>query len=69
MEVVDDKMKMRRVDSFSIAANETLILKPGGNHLMFFDLDEPWLEGQIIPITLEFSEGHTLTLDAKVTVQ
>ncbi|MDA0666929.1 MAG: copper chaperone PCu(A)C [Planctomycetota bacterium] len=69
MEFVDDKMKMRRVDSFSIAPHETFLLQPGGNHLMFFELDEPWLEGQVIPITLVMSEGKPLELLATVKVQ
>ena len=69
MELVDDTMKMRRVDSFSIAVGETLVLEPGGNHLMFFELDQPWIDGESIPITLEFSEGHTLKMQATVKVQ
>jgi len=69
MEIVDDKMKMRRVDSFAIDAGETLVLKPGSNHLMFFDLDGAWEEGQVIPITLEFESGIPITVQAKVKVQ
>jgi len=69
MELTDEKMKMRRVDSFSIAPHETFMLKPGGNHLMFFELDDPWLEGQVIPITLVMSEGNPLELLATVKVQ
>lgn len=69
MELADENMKMRRVDSFSIAPHETFMLKPGGNHLMFFELDDPWLEGQVIPITLVMSEGNPLELLATVKVQ
>ncbi|MFK5956231.1 MAG: copper chaperone PCu(A)C [Planctomycetota bacterium] len=69
MEIIDDKMKMRRVDSFSIAPGETLVLKPGSSHLMFFELDSAWEEGQVIPITLEFEKGGAITIEAPVKVQ
>ena len=66
MEMVDGTMKMRRVESFLIAEGTTLELKPGGNHLMFFELDAPWEVGQIIPISLTLAGGLTMTVDAEV---
>jgi len=66
MEMVDGTMKMRRVESFVIADGTTLELKPGGNHLMFFDLDAPWEVGQTIPISLTLKGGMDLTVDAMV---
>ena len=66
MEMVDGTMKMRRVESFLIADGTTLELKPGGNHLMFFNLDAPWEVGQTIPISLTLKGGMDLTVDALV---
>lgn len=66
MEMVDGTMKMRRVESFLIADGTTLELKPGGNHLMFFELDAPWEVGQIISISLTLAGGLTMTVDAEV---
>ena len=39
MSMVDNKMTMRQVDGFDIAAGETLQLKRGGNHIMLFQVD------------------------------
>jgi copper(I)-binding protein len=66
MEVVDEKMKMRRVDAFAIPAGQTQVLEPGSDHLMFFELDGAWEAGQTIPITLEFADGSTQDLQVEV---
>jgi periplasmic copper chaperone A len=36
--------KMRKLDSIVIKAGEDLILKPGGQHLMFFNIDHKKLQ-------------------------
>lgn len=33
----DGRMTMQKVDSYKILANDTLVLKPGGKHIMLFD--------------------------------
>lgn len=66
MEVVEERMKMRRVDSFDIEPGATHVLEPGSDHLMFFELDGAWEVGQTIPITLEFADGTTAELQVEV---
>ena len=40
MEMENDVMKMRRIDSPKILKNKPFILKKGGNHLMIYDISE-----------------------------
>lgn len=55
---------MRPVESFTVPAGESLILEPGGNHLMLMDLTEPIEPGQEVTLTLEFEDGSTFDLAA-----
>lgn len=66
MEIVEEVMKMRRVESFPIPAGGRLVLEPGSHHLMFFDLDGPWVVDEQIPITLEFADGLKVAVQATV---
>lgn len=66
MEVVEERMKMRRVDTFPIPPGTTLVLEPGSNHLMFFELEGAWEANTTVPITLHFDEGDDLEVEAPV---
>ncbi|MEM7492794.1 MAG: copper chaperone PCu(A)C [Pseudomonadota bacterium] len=69
MAMVDDRMQMRKVDSFEISAGETLELKRGGNHLMMFDVSEDVVSGESVDITLTFDASgteQTLVIEADV---
>ncbi|MDO6763651.1 copper chaperone PCu(A)C [Agarivorans sp. 1_MG-2023] len=52
-----DVMKMRQVKEIKVAANTMVELKPGGLHLMLFDLQIPFKEGEELQLTLKFSDG------------
>lgn len=52
-------MMREKEDGFVIPAGGELELKPGGNHIMLMDLDEPITTGQEITLTLEFEGGQT----------
>lgn len=56
--------KMRQVTSFTIPAGDSLMLEPGGNHLMLMELSDPIEPGQEIEFTLEFDDGSTFDLTA-----
>ena len=43
-------MRMRQVPSFQVPAHGELTLKPGGNHLMFFGLKNPFKPGELMDI-------------------
>ncbi len=58
MAMVNDVMKMRRLDDgIVIPAGETVELKPGGLHMMFFDVKKPFAEGDKVPVTLVFEKA------------
>lgn len=58
-----DVMKMRELaDGLKLPAGETVMLKPGGYHIMLMDLREPLVEGEAVDITLQFENAGTITL-------
>lgn len=59
-------MKMRPVPAIDIKAKGEAVLKPGGLHVMLIDLKAPMKEGDIVPITLNFDDGSSKQVDAKV---
>ena len=63
MEVVDDVMTMRPVEGgLEIPAGGTVELKPGGLHLMFMEVGEPFSEGGSVPLTLEFDRAGAVEI-------
>lgn len=60
-------MKMREVEGgIAIPAGATVELKPGGLHLMFFDIAERFEDGQTVPVTLTFEKAGEVTLELPV---
>lgn len=58
MEMADDVMTMRPIDGqLEIPAGGSVELKPGGMHLMFMHVHEPFKEGTTVPVTLEFEKA------------
>lgn len=54
---------MQEIDGgFLIAAGDTLVLEPGGNHLMLIGLTAPIVPGDEVVFTLEFDDGSTVEL-------
>ena len=48
----DGVMKMRKLDFLDLPAGEAVVLKPGGNHVMLFDIRKPLKAGERIKLTL-----------------
>ncbi|MDP6963945.1 MAG: copper chaperone PCu(A)C, partial [Planctomycetota bacterium] len=61
-----DVMKMRRVDNLVIPANGELILQPGADHIMFFELDKGWRLGDTIELELLFAKYPSQKISAVV---
>ena len=61
----DGMMKMREVPHLDIGPGETVHFKPGGYHLMLFDLEAPLKEGEGLDLNLEFQD-HTIAVQALV---
>jgi copper(I)-binding protein len=59
-------MKMRPVPAIEIKAKGEAVLQPGGLHVMLIDLKAPMKEGDVVPITLNFEDGSSKQIDAKV---
>ncbi len=59
-------MKMRRIEKLPVAGGKSSVLKPGGDHIMLFDLKAPLKEGELLPLTLVFEKGGSVTIDASI---
>jgi len=58
MAMQGDVMKMRELtDGLPIPAGQTVVLKPGGFHVMFMGLKQPLVEGETIMVTLKFAKA------------
>ena len=56
-------MKMQSVpEGFAILPGETLVLAPGGKHLMFIGVHEPFKQGQEVPVDLTFEHAGTVSV-------
>jgi copper(I)-binding protein len=63
-QMAEQMKKMREVDSIEIPAGETVMLKPGGYHVMLLELAGPIEEGETFPVTLEFEQAGTVQVEA-----
>ncbi|MDX1513533.1 MAG: copper chaperone PCu(A)C [Gammaproteobacteria bacterium] len=59
-------MVMRPVESVEIPPDEYVKFEPGGNHLMLIGLEQPLVEGDQFPLTLEFERGSPLEVTVTV---
>ena len=60
-------MRMRELEKgLEIPAGATVILQPGGYHVMFMQLKEPFKEGAKVPVTLVFEKAGSV--DVVLTV-
>ncbi|GEO84987.1 hypothetical protein GCM10007920_27090 [Ciceribacter naphthalenivorans] len=63
MVMVDDVMKMRPLkDGIPVPAGETVELKPGGLHMMFMQVKEPFVEGGKVAVKLTFEKAGSVDL-------
>ena len=60
-------MKMRELpDGVEIPANATIELKPGGYHLMFMNVSQPFKEGEMVKATLNFEKAGPVDVEFAV---
>lgn len=57
MTFVDGVMRMNAIESLEIPANGEANLEPGGYHVMFLGLKEPFKEGESFNLTLIFENA------------
>jgi copper(I)-binding protein len=58
--------KMRRVDAVAVPAGKSVVLKPGGYHVMLMDLKQPLKEGDLLNLTLVFEKAGPIEVEATV---
>jgi copper(I)-binding protein len=61
-----DVMRMRQVPEIVIPAKGKTVLKPGGLHIMLFELQQTFKEGEKIDVTVNFKNGESQTFNAKI---
>jgi periplasmic copper chaperone A len=58
--------KMRRVDAIAVPGGKSVLLKPGGYHIMLMDLKQPLKQGDTIKLTLQFEKAGDIEVEASV---
>lgn len=60
-------MMMRELEEgLPLPANQTVQLKPGGDHIMLLGVTEPLTTGQTVPLTLRFATAKPVEIIATV---
>jgi copper(I)-binding protein len=62
----DGRMKMRKVDRVVVAAHGRVDLRPGGLHIMLFELTGPLVARTTVPFTLTLADGRSVEVEATV---
>ncbi|WP_297082712.1 copper chaperone PCu(A)C [uncultured Demequina sp.] len=57
-------MMMHKEDGFTIEPGESLVMEPGGNHIMLMGVDEPIEVGAEVELSLAFEDGSTFEFTA-----
>ncbi|MCJ9752364.1 copper chaperone PCu(A)C [Neorhizobium sp. BETTINA12A] len=67
MAMQGEVMKMRKLDTgIAIPAGKTVELTPGGLHLMFIKVKEPFKQGGKVPVTLTFEKAGKVDITLPV---
>ncbi|WEK03601.1 MAG: copper chaperone PCu(A)C [Candidatus Devosia phytovorans] len=67
MAMEGDVMKMRELpDGLVIPAGESVTLEPGGFHIMFMGLNQAFVEGETVTVTLTFEKAGTVEVPLPV---
>ena len=70
MALENNVMRMRAVTALALPAGRTVILAPGGYHVMLMDLKQQMKEGEVVPVTLVVeSGGKRETIEVKAPVR
>ena len=64
----DGVATMAHVEALEIPAGETVVLEPGGYHIMLMDLQAPVQAGSVIPVTLELRDAQGKALERTLQI-
>jgi len=59
-------MEMVEIPRLELPAGEAAVLEPGGYHVMFINIAEPFEIGQKIDLTLQFEKADDVTVEIEV---
>ena len=59
-------MTMRKIDEIIVPAGQSIVLQPGGLHIMLMNMTAALKEGDTFPLTLTFDKAGTVNVTAKV---
>lgn len=62
----DNIVRMEQLKELTIPPHASVVLKPGGSHLMLMGAKKPLHAGDQVPMTLTFSNGEKITFKAIV---
>lgn len=62
----DGVASMKHVSALEIPADDTVVLEPGGYHIMLMGLTQPLNEGDMLPATLIFEHGGRVDIEFMV---
>lgn len=65
--MVNNVMRMREVPRLSLPAGKSVVLKPGGYHIMMMDLKQPLKVGEAVPIRLQVEARDKTVHSVEVT--
>ena len=69
-DVEDDVARMREVaEGIPIPAGETVVLEPGGLHVMFMGLARPLEQGDAVSLTLVFEAAGEISVELPVDLE
>ena len=67
MAMINGEMKMQEIDGgLTIPAGQSIVLEPGGNHLMLMMLTDDLVAGAEISVTFDFDGAEDLTVNGVV---
>ena len=66
MERTNGSLRMYALPGLDIAPGETVVLAPGGMHLMLVGLRRKLIEGEALPLILEFERAGRIEVEAVI---
>ena len=63
---MEGAMTMQPLDAIDLPAGETVVLEPGGLHMMMLDLAEPLESGEQFDLTLTLDNGDEVVVEVEV---
>ena len=70
--IEDDNGVMRMIhveEGFALPADGMIAMQRGGNHVMFMGINEPFEQGDMIPLTLTFEKAGDVAVEVPVDLE